>query len=1164
MLLRACMKNNNKVLGKTVFKESCLFVAVLLVFSAFPAFAQTSGDTTNLISNSDAATTSGYEQHGGNISVTAETVNNENYVKASCTMNDGATTPGIFPIGGNIAVTPGETYILKVKGYRITATNANLYFATVSNTDLVWPGALLPLGSANENWVSNVFTVPAGVTSVKVGVLLSLPGQGDGFYINKISLTKVQAKIIYVRQGATGGNGSSWSTAFSNLQDALAVASGSSDTKEIWVARGEYRPTAGSDRSISFQLPPQTFIYGGFAGTETAKGTRNWTANRTVLSGDLGAFLDKSDNSYHVITAKNVDGNSGIDGFIITDGNANGAADASHNNSGGGMLILGTSSTTRPKINNCEFINNTSILYGGGLATISEGSSVSAEITNCFLNGNSSSNGGGAVNYRISESNTSSFVNCSFSTNHATAYGGALANIGSAASVINGTFSMNNALTNGGAIYNSNSSSASIRNSILWKNFKGSSPAGSAYNQIFNNQATPVIQYNIIQGGYGVAADQNTNADPLFVKDPSFIGKFPRTSIIPVEYTEPKYEKLVRFSGTRLPNTHTYFTYKDSAYNKLYLIGRNLQIIDFGNLTDGLPTSTIRYELDWGRIQRMENLVHEGTNKIYVGNGGSGVMSIDRVTGATVSLNVLAGEPITLNGRYKAEDVIVDNESDLLYAPIFLYPRAGDIFYGLLELNLMTNAKRWITTTSSPISIPAINNAGDDLYWNGHRLYLDKVSNTLYYSTGYGVWWWNRTNNTTGVYSTQGGIPLKAGNPGLPSDLTTGMYIDHAENKFYIGTHAGLFVWDRTNNTSRVYNTQNSLLMHNLINTVDKNEAKNLIYVACEMGGLFVLNTITGEQKLLKKDVGNEVYPQMPDTNTASAYFDKVENKLYVNTDSPSGGSWIWDYNNLLPDYGDLKLKTGSPAIDKANAGIFPSSVTVDITGLNRHVKTLDLGAYEKTYACPQPLLDFQFTKLNGVHTFTPVLTGLEEGCNVQYTWSFGDNTSSSESSPDHSFASTGTYSVTLRVSYSCGSCPASETVKVHEVLIENSLCGNIYCDDNGGVGIDTEVIPVGYRLAVKGKVVMEGGKIITHSRWPDYVFEKDYKLMSLPALKEFIAENGHLPNIPSAETVKKEGVDVGEMSILLLQKTEELTLHLIGIEERLKKLETEEKTIKK
>jgi len=67
----------------------------------------------------------------------------------------------------------------------------------------------------------------------------------------------------------------------------------------------------------------------------------------------------------------------------------------------------------------------------------------------------------------------------------------------------------------------------------------------------------------------------------------------------------------------------------------------------------------------------------------------------------------------------------------------------------------------------------------------------------------------------------------------------------------------------------------------------------------------------------------------------------------------------------------------------------------------------------------------------------------------------------------------------------------------------------------------------------------------------------KDYKLLPLNELEEFINEKQHLPNVPSAAEVEENGVNVGEMNAILLQKVEELTLYIIQIEKRLSDLES-------
>lgn len=73
---------------------------------------------------------------------------------------------------------------------------------------------------------------------------------------------------------------------------------------------------------------------------------------------------------------------------------------------------------------------------------------------------------------------------------------------------------------------------------------------------------------------------------------------------------------------------------------------------------------------------------------------------------------------------------------------------------------------------------------------------------------------------------------------------------------------------------------------------------------------------------------------------------------------------------------------------------------------------------------------------------------------------------------------------------------------------------------------------------------------------WADYVFKPDYQLMPLSEVENYINQNGHLPNVPTEKEVLEEGINVGEMNKILLEKIEELTLHIIEQEKRIVELE--------
>ncbi|MDN3588085.1 hypothetical protein QWY86_15485 [Pedobacter aquatilis] len=95
----------------------------------------------------------------------------------------------------------------------------------------------------------------------------------------------------------------------------------------------------------------------------------------------------------------------------------------------------------------------------------------------------------------------------------------------------------------------------------------------------------------------------------------------------------------------------------------------------------------------------------------------------------------------------------------------------------------------------------------------------------------------------------------------------------------------------------------------------------------------------------------------------------------------------------------------------------------------------------------------------------------------------------------------------------------------------------------SGNVGIGT--VTPSERLSVNGKIRAHEIKVEA-SNWPDYVFERGYKIASLAETESFIKANKHLPEMPSASEVELNGLELGEMNKLLLKKIEELTLHLI------------------
>jgi hypothetical protein len=114
-----------------------------------------------------------------------------------------------------------------------------------------------------------------------------------------------------------------------------------------------------------------------------------------------------------------------------------------------------------------------------------------------------------------------------------------------------------------------------------------------------------------------------------------------------------------------------------------------------------------------------------------------------------------------------------------------------------------------------------------------------------------------------------------------------------------------------------------------------------------------------------------------------------------------------------------------------------------------------------------------------------------------------------------------------------------------------------------GNVGIGT-ADPKGYKLAVNGNAIFEKVIVKQYQNWPDYVFHATYRLRPLSEVEQFIKQYQHLPGVPSAADVEKNGLNLGDNQASLLKKIEELTLYLIEQNKEIAKKDTEVADLKK
>ncbi|GAB3933101.1 right-handed parallel beta-helix repeat-containing protein [Larkinella terrae] len=233
-------------------------------------------------------------------------------------------------------------------------------------------------------------------------------------------LTGAQAQTIrYVKEGGSG-EGLVWEDASGSLQ---AMIDQSSSGDQIWVAKGTYKP--GDQRWHSFNITKTgVAIYGGFNGDETSLADRVLTyPSSTTLSGEIGNSGDPSDNSYHVVGIAFSDRSTILDGFVISDGHADGEYDDAIGSGIYSVEACGVRSS--PIIRNCYFANNSST---GGGAFYAQGAGQPLLINCVFFNNTATdeSVGGGAVTISNSEV---TMINCTLVGNRST-YGNAIRNEG--------------------------------------------------------------------------------------------------------------------------------------------------------------------------------------------------------------------------------------------------------------------------------------------------------------------------------------------------------------------------------------------------------------------------------------------------------------------------------------------------------------------------------------------------------------------------------------------------------------------------------------------------------------------------------------------------------------------------------------------------------------
>ena len=357
---------------------------------------------------------------------------------------------------------------------------------------------------------------------------LAAPNVTQTITVRTPVILRVATEDDAVNPGTTGGDGTTWASA-TTLATALSTAS---IGDQIWIKTGTYTPatlaadatTATSDqRVMSFFIPAEVQVYGGFAGTETAFDPTNDTRARntdgtfthpTVLSGDLlGGDLPRpgpdentapyndarADNSLQVVELAGA--NTTLDGLTITGGQDGAGVFVGFEIGGAGLFA--DEGATGAVIRNCLFTgnnssgNNVGTTYSGGGAYFVE----AVTLTHCTFSDNRVGSNGGGAYFAAAATLTS----CVFSANEATnGTGGGAYFAGAGTTLDQCTFMNNRTLNEGGGAYFF-AAGTTLTNSTFTSNEAANGGGGGAYLNGTGTITNCTFNRNIIGGaGAGI------------------------------------------------------------------------------------------------------------------------------------------------------------------------------------------------------------------------------------------------------------------------------------------------------------------------------------------------------------------------------------------------------------------------------------------------------------------------------------------------------------------------------------------------------------------------------------------------------------------------------------------------------------------------------------
>jgi hypothetical protein len=254
-----------------------------------------------------------------------------------------------------------------------------------------------------------------------------------------------------------------------------------------------------------------------------------------------------------------------------------------------------------------------------------------------------------------------------------------------------------------------------------------------------------------------------------------------------------------------------------------------------------------------------------------------------------------------------------------------------------------------------------------------------------------------------------------------------------------------------------------------------------------------------------------------------------------------------WNNDDAGQNFGGTFITDGTPTVYSFNYGVYGSAMhaTQNFAGYF-YGRVQVYGHPNAAAANDYQMSVFNATVLHTEATDTRAIEGISTPAGGYGTGVFGNGGQQGV----YGLGSAGAFAGTAYGIYGNATGTAGSRIGVYGTAsggTNNWACyfdGDAYISSDLRIGTTTQA--TGYSLSINGKVACTEVLVDALANWPDYVFDEDYKLMSLEELEQAIQKNNHLPGMPTAAEIEENGIMLGDMQKRLLEKVEELTLYAI------------------